>query len=46
MDLEVDTQNQLFQKMILSIDPAKLSENGMFLNLLAIYHAYYGVVIF
>ncbi|XP_059140581.1 ubiquitin carboxyl-terminal hydrolase 24-like isoform X2 [Physella acuta] len=28
MDLEVDTQNQLFQKMILSIDPAKLSENG------------------
>ncbi|CAL1529935.1 unnamed protein product [Lymnaea stagnalis] len=27
-DLDIDTQNQMFQKMILSIDPAKLSENG------------------
>ncbi|KAH9492249.1 Ubiquitin carboxyl-terminal hydrolase 24 [Bulinus truncatus] len=27
-DLDIDTQNQMFQKMILCIDPSKLSENG------------------
>uniref|UniRef100_A0A2C9KAF6 Ubiquitinyl hydrolase 1 n=1 Tax=Biomphalaria glabrata TaxID=6526 RepID=A0A2C9KAF6_BIOGL len=27
-DLEIDTQNQMFQKMILCIDPSKLSESG------------------